>query len=102
MGHAAARVGVGQMNRGDRPLAIVIGGDTPTQAMLRFLLEDDRCVVAEADDVDAVAAIHGAAEAALFALIAGDRDRDAAGLIGRLRRLNPAAPVVLLVRSITL
>src|SRR5689334_22198229 len=90
------------MSRDDRPLAIVIGGDTPMQAMLRFLLEEDRCVVAEADDVDAVAAIPGAAGAALFALIAGDRDRDAVGRLGRLRRLNPGVPVVLLARSISL
>ncbi len=82
------------MNRHDRPLAIIIGGDTPTRAMLRFLLEDDGCVVAEAGDIEAVTAIPRAEDAALFALITGDHDRDAAGLLGRLRAklAHPTVP----------
>ncbi len=90
------------MNRHDRPLAIIIGGDTPTRAMLRFLLEDDGCVVAEAGDIEAVTAIPRAEDAALFALITGDHDRDAAGLLGRLRRHNPAVPIVVLAHTSSL
>lgn len=96
------------MNRHDAPdphgapRAILVGGDTPTRAMLRFLLEEDHCAVVEVDAVDAAMAGPRFDDAALVVLIAGDRGQDGLSLLSRLSRHGPAVPAVLLARAVSL
>ena len=86
----------------DAAVAILIGGDTPTRAMLRFLLEEDSCHVLEVGDVDAAVALPQAEDAVLFVVIAADGGQDIGSHVGRLRHCGFAASIMAVGRSVNL
>jgi len=88
----------------DKPLsvALLIGDDVATHAMLRFLLESDGHAVFEAPDAGtAPALLHGAAPA-LVVVVAGERESAALTTLNEIRRVWPRAALALLSRDVSL
>jgi len=83
------------------PLAVLSGGDAPTRAMLRFLLEDTGCAVIEVSSPSALAVSISPLDAALLALVMGEREDETLDGLVALRRQGGTVPVVLLTRSMS-
>ena len=84
---------------GHEPVAVLVGGDAPTRAMLRFLLKDDGCEAIEAANVGAMASIPADADVALLVLVVGEREDDLLANLVRLRLLNYRPPILVLTHG---
>src|SRR2546423_15081482 len=62
------------MPAGHHPVAVLVGGDAPTRAMLRFLLKDDGCEVIEVAHVGAMASVPADVDVAVLVLVDGERE----------------------------
>jgi len=85
----------------DAPLVFLIGGDTPTHTMLRFLLEDSGRQVVDAPTVTGLLALLSKWGAGLVIVIAGlgGARHDGAGTIAALHQAGYFVPTLLLTRS---
>lgn len=84
------------------PHAVIVGGDAPTRAMLRFLLEGDGCLVQEAAAPDAVRLAAPDTRVAVLAVIVEPRDRPLAAVLHALRQHGYVAPLLVAARQPTL
>src|SRR5690348_352523 len=75
---------------------LLLGGDTSTRAMLRFLLEDDGCTVSEA--VSARSPGADRIRHALLVVTFGERDAQMFQDMEALRRMGWMPPILALVR----
>src|SRR5919202_5362575 len=87
------------MPGGHQPVAVLVGGDAPTRAMLRFLLRDDGCEVIEVANVGAMASVPADADVALLVLVAGEREEELLANLVRLRLLSYRPPVLVLTHG---
>lgn len=83
--------------RESSPLAVIMGRDHGTRAVLCRLLADDGCKVVEAVDAAAVAAI--ASTVSLLVAVADAADDDVVGELVTLRRLGYGAPAIVVARG---
>src|SRR5438128_4852498 len=87
------------MARESEPVAVLVGGDAPTRAMLRFLLKDDGCEVVEVAHVGAMASVPADVDVALLVLVAGEREDDLLANLVRLRLLSCRPPILVLTHG---
>ncbi len=84
------------------PVALLVSGDVPMHAMLRFLLESDGYTVYETAEPNPGLALPRNAEASLLVVVAGERENDVLTLLDRVRRSWPRTPMILLARDVSL
>ena len=84
---------------GHEPVAVLVGGDAPTRAMLRFLLKDDGCEVIEVAHVGAMASVPADVDVALLVLVDGEREDDLLANLVRLRLLSYRPPILVLTHG---
>jgi DNA-binding response OmpR family regulator len=87
------------MQRSHEPVAVLVGGDAPTRAMMRFLLKDDGCEVIEVANMGALAAVPGDIDIALLVLVASEREDEVLANLVRLRLLSYRPPILLLTHG---
>ncbi len=84
------------------PVTLLIGGDVPTHAMLRFLLESDGYTVYETAEPGSGLVLPRNAEVSLLVVVAGERESDVLTLLGHVRHAWPRTPMILLSRDVSL
>lgn len=84
------------MMRRSTPCALIVGGDGPTQLMLRYLLTREGCDVVAVDDVYAVAQAAPPALITLVVVVAGPSDPQTLATLASLRRRGYQTPTVVL------
>jgi len=84
------------------PVALLLGNDVPTHAMLRFLLESDGYTVYETAEPNPGLSLPRNAEVSLLVVVAGERENDVLTLLDRVRRSWPRTPMILLSRDVSL
>src|SRR5919202_2622038 len=87
------------MPGGHQPVAVLVGGDAPTRAMLRFLLKDDGCEVIEVAHVGAMASVPADTDVALLVLADGEREEDILAFLVRMRLLSCRPPILVLTHG---
>ncbi len=81
----------------DTPLALIVGGDAPTQGVVRFLLATDGYRVVMA--ADPVAPLHEGAAPSFCVVVASFDAPDPTPVLASLHRAGYRGPTVLLARS---
>src|SRR5207244_5738048 len=81
---------------------LLVGGDAPTRAMLRYLLECEGCTVAEVPGMPAMGSAPHADAVALLVVVAGEPEQNVSDILAALRRLGYHAPTVVLAQGVSL
>jgi DNA-binding response OmpR family regulator len=87
---------------GGEAMALLVGGDAPTRAMLRYLLECEGCAVVDVPGVPALGHAPRADEVALLVVLASQAEHNVSDTLAALRRVGYHAPTLVLAQGLSL